>query len=215
MNSMSSIFLTSDLHFGSDRLSILQRPFVNTNEQYEFMLEKHNEVVKPDDLVLYLGDICDKGSKEFLPWLANFNGHKWLFRGNHDRLISDEEFAPYFNRIFPEKVVICTILFDIPISFNHYPSKMSAGYFHLTGHIHSSWKVQLNALNCGIDVHHFRPMNSDKIPFYLSAISNFYDEDVWIADSIANKTWRGTRGKPGYYNNEGASFIYMEPEELS
>jgi hypothetical protein len=54
-------------------------------------------------------------------------------------------------------------------------------------------------LNIGVDVHHFRPVNLDSIPFHLTAISEYYDEDVWVAYNEINQRYRGKRGKEGSY----------------
>ena len=54
-------------------------------------------------------------------------------------------------------------------------------------------------LNIGVDVHHFRPVNLDKIPFHYKAICEYYDQDVWVGYSPINEVYKGMRGKEGSY----------------
>jgi hypothetical protein len=56
-------------------------------------------------------------------------------------------------------------------------------------------------LNVGIDVHHFRPVNSNTIGFHFKAVCEFYDEDVWVAYNHINAEYLGIRGKKGRYFN--------------
>ena len=71
--------------------------------------------------------------------------------------------------------------------------------YNLVGHIHQAWKHQLNMLNVGVDVHNYRPVSFEKIPFYLKAITNYYDQDVWVAYNPINLKYLGSSGKKGTY----------------
>ena len=53
--------------------------------------------------------------------------------------------------------------------------------------------------NIGVDVNHFRPVDMEAIPFHFKAISQFYDEDVWVAYNNVNSSYIGVRGKKGTY----------------
>lgn len=200
-----AIFAVSDWHLGETRLDLLCRPFVDAEEQTMKLVINHNSVVDKDDYVYVLGDIIrNKDYKSYLPFVKRFNGHKILVRGNHDRAMSDEILSEYFDLIIPEgegvelridpegqEPVFCLM--------NHYPTLARPDRFNLVGHIHGAWKVQLNMLNVSVDVHHFYPVNLDRVPWYVTAISEFYDEDVWVADLPANADWKATRGKKTRY----------------
>ena len=71
--------------------------------------------------------------------------------------------------------------------------------FNLVGHIHGAWKYQLNMLNLCVDVHSYAPVAMEDIPFYLKAVTQFYDEDVFCANHPVNKLYAGSRGKKGTY----------------
>src|SRR6266446_6615375 len=99
---MSKTWLTADYHLGEDRFDIMQRPFSNRQEMVESLIINHNKLVKPDDLVINIGDVCYGKTPEFLPYIEKFNGRKILIRGNHDRGISDDYFLKYFERVIAE-----------------------------------------------------------------------------------------------------------------
>lgn len=193
---MPNTWATSDLHMGAsnERTELMERPPYVWHE----MLDKWNEKIAPDDLLLVLGDVADFGNPDYLMPLAGLNGRKWLFRGNHDRRLTDEQLGEYFERIFPEGQVVLCRLGGVDCALNHYPSLAVPDAFNLTGHIHSRWKVQKNMLNVGVDVHFLMPMNVNKIEFYQNAITNTFDEDVWVADHEANVA-HASRGKAGNY----------------
>ena len=78
-----SIWFSSDHHFGHRNIiKFCKRPFKDVQEMDEIMIQKWNAVVKPDDLVYYIGDfqISDDPDK----YLPRLNGRKILIKGNHD-----------------------------------------------------------------------------------------------------------------------------------
>ena len=196
-----NVFLSADHHLGETRMEIMQRPFSGPVENAEFMVSKHNEIVKPHDLVFMLGDIINKDADPniWLPWIDKFNGRKILFRGNHERHLTDEQLLKYFQEIVPEGDGRRIDFSGIKCFLTHYPTSGTEDCFNIVGHIHGAWKVQLNSLNVGVDANHFRPVPSTKIPFFLRAISDFFDEDVWSSYDPINMLWRGKRGKAGRY----------------
>jgi calcineurin-like phosphoesterase family protein len=196
-------FLTADWHLGEDRLKLLGRPFASTEEMHETMIRLHNEMVSPDDEVFLIGDAIacadPQGGIECLSLIDRFHGRKTLFRGNQEFRFSDALLLEHFERVIPEGDGLELDYDGIPLYLTHYPSRGRADRFNLVGHIHSSWKVQLNMLNVGVDVHHFRPVPLERVRFFFDAIANFYDEDVWVGYHDLNVRYRGLRGKPKTY----------------
>ncbi|MBS1722646.1 MAG: hypothetical protein JSS66_06505 [Armatimonadetes bacterium] len=193
-------FLTADWHIGESRFEIMGRPaYGSQQEMVDDLVAKHNALVKPSDKVLMGGDVCFKEALEFLPQVDRFNGVKTLIRGNHDRDLTDEQLAPYFEHIVPEGEGVELEVGGVLCYATHYPHLARPDRFNLVGHIHSSWKVQKNMLNIGVDVNHMRPLAADRVPFYLSAITGFYDDDVWVAEHPANAGFSDSRGKKGTY----------------
>lgn len=85
-----NIFFTADMHFGHENMiSFVDyngqkvRPFNTCEECDELMIENWNSMVRPQDKIYVLGDVCfnkNLGDK-IMPRL---NGKKCLIRGNHD-----------------------------------------------------------------------------------------------------------------------------------
>jgi calcineurin-like phosphoesterase family protein len=135
-----------------------------------------------------------------LPQVEKFNGKKILFKGNHDRVFSNEDLKPYFMNIYEEGEGMILIIDGIQCYIQHYPTESRKDCFNLVGHIHSAWKVQINAFNIGVDANHYRPHDIFKaVPFTHRAISEFYDQDVWVANHESQRDWYETRGKKSRY----------------
>lgn len=196
---MKNTWITADWHLGEDRFEIMGRPFVTRDQMINALVYNHNTYVRPEDTVIVVGDVCYQKTPEFLSHVSRFNGEKILIRGNHDRIFTDKDLYPYFSLIFDEGAGYHWIADDVPCYITHYPTKGSSEYFNLVGHVHSAWKYQLNMLNVGVDVHHFLPVNMNKIPFHFNAIKSCFDDDVWAAYSMENFKYHGKRGIAGSY----------------
>lgn len=89
---MAEHFLISDTHFGhANIIRYSHRPFANTAEMDEAMIDNWNAVVRPEDHVYHLGDVTmERGSKggpqarALIRLIRRLNGHKRLIMGNHD-----------------------------------------------------------------------------------------------------------------------------------
>ena len=192
-------FFTSDWHLGDDRIQILDRPFINKEEMENEFIKQHNNIVTSEDLVYIVGDIVCNKSPEYLSHVNKFNGKKILIRGNHDSIFSDDELLKYFVQVIPDGEGIDIDIDGVPCYIVHYPTRGKIDKFNLVGHIHTSWKHQLNMLNIGIDVNHFKPVNSKDIKFQFNAISKYYDEDRWCAYSNINTSHTNRIVKGTYF----------------
>ena len=194
-----AIFLTADWHIADPRFELMGRPFTTVDEAIRTLVSNHNTIVSKDDTVYVVGDVCYQKAPEYLDRASLFNGRKILIRGNHDRGITDEQFKKHFATVIPEGYGVDLEVEGIKCYATHYPTKGKNDRFNLVGHIHGAWKYQLNSLNIGVDVHNFRPVNLSKIPFHFKAISDYYDNDVWVAYDEINFAFRNKRGKKGSY----------------
>ncbi len=192
-------WLTADWHLGEDRFELMGRPFKTQNEHVETLIASHNALVAPDDLVYVVGDVCYQKTPEYLASVGGFNGKKILIRGNHDKVLTDEQLGVYFDTIVEEGKGVEIDVDGIPCYITHYPTEGRFDRFNLVGHIHAAWKYQLNMFNVGVDVNHFRPVLLDRIRFHFDAVCKFYDRDVWVAYDDINSDHVGLRGKPNTY----------------
>ena len=77
-----SVFVISDLHLDhANIITYCQRPFDSVREMNEVLIKNWNNVVKPDDLVFFVGDMALGSSDEYI---AVLNGNIYFIWGNHD-----------------------------------------------------------------------------------------------------------------------------------
>lgn len=193
------MWITADWHLGEDRFVLMGRPFITPNEQVNTLIRNYNALVNPEDIVYVNGDVCYQKAPDYLPLVNKFNGRKILIRGNHDKVFTDEQLEPYFEQIVAEGDGLEIDVNGVPCYITHYPTQGKKDRFNLVGHIHAAWKYQLNMYNIGIDTNNFKPVNLNTIPNHLKTITEFYDDDVWVAYNDLNVDWLKSRGKPGSY----------------
>lgn len=146
---MAKIYVVADTHFGhgniikflNDSGEIIRqhpegRPFVNVHEHDELIIQRWNEVVKPEDHVYHLGDVAI--NKQIIKHgLCNrLLGHKRLVRGNHDICDTRDYIEGGFQEIFGVRVFHKEgfILSHIPI----HPKSIKPGWVNVHGHLHSN-----------------------------------------------------------------------------
>lgn len=130
-------FYISDLHFGhTNIINFDNRPFKDTEEMNNALVNNWNNVVTKQDNVYILGDMFWNNS-DAIKILPILNGNKFLIKGNHDRFNKDmkkhfvwiKDYAIIHDN--DEHIVLC-----------HYPIvhwiNADYGYIHLYGHIHNA-----------------------------------------------------------------------------
>lgn len=80
---MSAVWFSSDSHF-LHRFVAALRGFDTPEEHDEAIIDRWNEMVRPDDLVWHLGDVGLGSETLILEQAARLNGRKQLITGNHD-----------------------------------------------------------------------------------------------------------------------------------
>lgn len=135
---MSSVFLTSDTHFG--HLGVCKflredgeklRPWTDPNEMDEHMVKVWNETVKPNDKVYHLGDVVI--NRRALSILHRLNGDKVLIKGNHD-IFKLTDYTEHFRDIRAYHVMNGMILSHIPV----HESNLYRFGTNIHGHTHSN-----------------------------------------------------------------------------
>lgn len=178
------IFFTSDLHFGHyNVIQYCNRPFDTVEQMNEYMVEKWNEVVGPDDIVYVLGDFAMGPQENVVKYGPRLNGIKFLVPGNHDRcheimhknkeqkkangikLFVDAGFS-----ILPTEHSLLIAGQTVKLHHMPYRSDHTAdvryanirptdeGGWLLHGHVHDLWKIEGKQINVGVDVWNFLPV---------------------------------------------------------
>ena len=136
---MPAVWLCSDHHFGHEKTCTVfkrddgspLRPFSSAEEMNEELVRRHNERVRPNDKVYFLGDVAI--ARKSLSVLGRLNGDKVLIRGNHD-IFKLEDYTAHFRDIRGYHVMDGLILSHVPVH------EESLGRFgcSIHGHLHAN-----------------------------------------------------------------------------
>lgn len=153
------IFISSDTHwFHKNIIRYTGRPFDSVQEMNETMIKRWNSKVKPDDLVIHLGDFALTDLNK-LRWLKEqLNGQIFLILGNHDK-------AYFFKKL--RVPVLQYYIFGSNI-LSHYPlSLVPEGYVNIHGHIHDrdTWG---NRINLSVEQTNYEPVELTSLTFNFS-----------------------------------------------
>lgn len=133
------IFFSSDEHLRHVNIATVfkkrdgtpLRGFSSGKEMDDYIIEKHNSVVRPQDNWYCLGDISMMRPRFIKDQLTAMHGHKRLIRGNHD-IFKTKEYLEFFDEIYGVRVLDNII-------FSHYPVHPASSGRYLAnchGHIH-------------------------------------------------------------------------------
>lgn len=154
---MGNIFVTSDTHFHHGNIiKYCNRPFADSFEMDETLIQNWNSVVKQGDKVYHLGDVYmpkykDEGSMLF----QRLNGTKVLILGNHDKG-KDQLLLRYFSRIYMWRFLkeFGLLLSHVPV----HPSSISEKLkWNVHGHIHNKESPEGRYKNACVEVNNYTP----------------------------------------------------------
>lgn len=163
-----TIWLSSDYHFGHERIITLSnRPFKDVSHMNEMLVQNHNAVVAPDDHVYVLGDVALGSFLNSIQYVGRMNGIKHLVVGNHDKLFIDpetkniekaqkyaERFRPVYEEVFdfieegtPEHAAELLLIPEIKVNLtdkiNSSSSALRMSHFPYTGDSHDKPRYDL------------------------------------------------------------------------
>ena len=156
-NDSHKVFFTSDTHFRHNQSFIFEaRGYKDRYEHDDALIAKINEVVRPEDTLIHLGDFClNITPPEFDSILSRINCNNILYIwGNHNsciRRLYEEAIATEYGKdieVYPYAVGKITylgyykelIVNGHMIVIHHYPhqifNQMQKGAWQLSGHSH-------------------------------------------------------------------------------
>ena len=153
-------FFISDTHFCDENIIKYEnRPFADTVDMEDVLINNWNRVVKPRDTVFVLGDISSEqmATKDIIKHLK---GHKILVMGNHDLLARASYLMMGFDVVSPYPIIfndfyICS---HAPVYLNdHMP------YANIHGHIHSKKMTGGNYFNVSVECINYTPIDFEEI----------------------------------------------------
>jgi calcineurin-like phosphoesterase family protein len=133
---MSNVWFISDTHFNHHKIILLESAraseFDSIEEHDETLVERWNEVVRPNDVVWHLGDVA-MWDKESLGVVARLAGIKRLLLGNHDNLKPQAYIDAGFQRVYAGVEKYGAWLSHIPI----HPMSVERYGVNIHGHTHT------------------------------------------------------------------------------
>lgn len=156
------IFVISDTHFNHRNIiDYCDRPYNSINEMNKDIIKKWNSVVKPNDIVLHIGDFGFGNRNELQSIINQLNGEKYLILGNHDYRLGKNFFEKIgFKKVYKEYVLA-------NIVFSHYPKEVKKGQINIYGHIHNSkpeeWYDDKNHFCACVEMINYTPIGLSEI----------------------------------------------------
>ena len=168
-------WLTSDHHFGHANLLRFEDKegryfrgdrFASAEEMDEYMVERWNSVVRPDDKVYHLGDVVMGLKKHSLDIVKRLNGRKVLVRGNHDKL-KLSQYAECFKDVRATHLLEtgaesgCThlVLSHVPI----HPYSLRSGWVNVHGHTHEKGSPPGPYVSVCVEMTDYFPLRFDAV----------------------------------------------------
>lgn len=174
-----NIWLTSDLHLSHNKPFLYEpRGFSSVEEMNEAIVERWNEVVRPDDIIYNLGDIALNDIEIAISYIKRLNGFQWWIRGNHCTLnkvkriceecknislISNPEAS--WATMFKYGKIMCYLSHYPTITSNYDEKHFSQHVINFHGHTHSKEKWEFDTpftYNVAMDAHNCYPIHIDE-----------------------------------------------------
>lgn len=152
-------WFTSDFHLGhANIIKYCKRPFKDLFHMDSSIIRNHNQRVKPEDIIYFLGDFCLSRNKAKY-YLKQLNGKFVFIKGNHDDNNSLKVATKSAVIEFGGKTIFLV----------HNPLDLDKKYpINFVGHVHQHWKFKrakegIDMINVGVDVNNFMPISFDEI----------------------------------------------------
>lgn len=166
-------YFTSDLHIGHDKDFIWKARGFNSIEEHDTQVLKNwNSIIKPEDTVYILGDLCMGGDeKEWNRICKNLNGFKNIIYGNHDTI---KKLSKYVNDYDMHLIGYADMYrYSKKRNFylSHYPTLVNNHedkkfLWCLSGHTHCSNRFENGkgcVYNVALDAHNCTPVSIEQI----------------------------------------------------
>ena len=186
VNTVDKICFTSDTHFSQQRtLDLSRRPFIDTFDMDEHLIENWNNTVSPFATVYHLGDFGDLTKARYL------NGNIILIMGNYEYKDAGKDVKayirntkkqyPYFQDILEDKPKENTVeINNETVYMTHKPVNCIKDKWNIFGHIHGRNMMKEYGFDVGVDAHNYTPLTLRDAQFFLNALQQgYYDDNVF------------------------------------
>lgn len=180
-------WFTADWHLNHKNvLKLSSRPFGDIEQHDEYILNKCNELVDKDDVLIFCGDLA---------WNQSYNNYKSIFEkinckniyfilGNHDSKSA-------LIRCQKEGLITSIIenkIFNIDsdhIFVSHFPYRefigFHNGYYHIYGHCHGNIPDYCKSTDCGVDCWEYGCVEWSELKQYIdtNCTQNVHPQDYY------------------------------------
>lgn len=170
---MARYWATSDWHFyHHEIIGLAKRPFENVDEMHEYLVRRHNQLVAPDDVVCYLGDMIYRNVEGAAAYINRLNGYRICAVGNHDPSKEKLRRAGFHAVLDQHYIVHKGVTFwlaHIPVHNESDRRKLErpeafAPYdVALCGHVHGAWRTNRGSINVGLEAWSLAPVSFDDL----------------------------------------------------
>lgn len=173
---------TSDVHFGHNNIiKFCNRPFSSVEEMNEQLIERWNNVVKPNDTVWSLGDFAFLPYEQTKQIIKRLNGNLHMVLGNHCQKIAQNRKELISSGLVKEihdykEISVQTSAGKQKICLFHYAQRAwngsHYGSWQLFGHTHGDMEPYGKSVDVGIDSP-FVTGQPEYRPFSLEEVEEF------------------------------------------
>ena len=179
---LAHVWVTADHHFAHENIiGFCNRPFENVLEMDQVLIDNWNKVVRPQDLVIHLGDFTLGEGKQAQFYFSQLKGdicilsypwhhdQRWLKTGLPLKSKSDFDVRLWPSMVILEVPELGKNGYPLAITLCHYPmaqwDRNHHGAWHLHGHSHGNYRHTSEddygnvALDIGVDCQHYYPIN--------------------------------------------------------
>ena len=159
-----NIFIIFDTHFSHENMyqffnydGTKMRQWNRAEDADNFMIEKWNSIVKPNDKVYHLGDVGINRNKLDII-MQKLNGTKVLIKGNHDKF-KPKFYLQHFKDIRGCHNLDNFLLTHIPV----HPECKSKFKLNIHGHVHANSLTDPWYYNTCVEVNNYVPIPFEDI----------------------------------------------------
>jgi calcineurin-like phosphoesterase family protein len=167
-NKKRKLWLTADEHYHHKKILAYQsRPFKTVEEMDNHLITQHNELVRPEDWTIHIGDFAFGHAPEFARLVEKLNGFHAFLDGSHDRAMKEFFENPTLYPTAQKKCKLLPKLFEFQynqhkITLCHYAMRTwwasHYGSLHFHGHSHGKLSKGETFRDVGVDTTNYQPI---------------------------------------------------------
>lgn len=160
-----NIYIWTDIHFGhTNIIKYCNRPYPNAKLMNECLIGNYFNIIKPNDIVIWGGDIGFMQEREINNILNRLPGYKIQIIGNHDMHRDGTLYELNFDERHLCMVVdVVDAEIEYQLLITHYPmDNVPPGTVNIHGHVHQHLMGAHN-INCCVEHTNYAPMHFNKV----------------------------------------------------